>query len=164
MSFCSFDSCDWTAIPSVSTSTLAFSSHRLRVASSHGISETMATDPSRNGSITDTPRKAIGDAVKSVSDAAGAAIEAVSDAVPEATPLAPSLDTTALGNSLKDAATYSSETLEASLPRDRQAPERPERHRRHGGVEGCGPSSDPAKGQTSKETSSRMERDAHLLE
>ena len=36
--------------------------------------------------------------------------------MPEATPLAPSLDTTALGNSLKDAATYSSETLEASFP------------------------------------------------
>merc|ERR1719217_1347547 len=63
---------------------------------------------SRNGSITD---QAIGEAVKSVSDAAGAAIESISDAVPEATPLAPSLDTTALGNSLKDA----SESLEASF-------------------------------------------------
>ena len=71
---------------------------------------------SRNGSITDQAAQALGDAVKSVSDATGAAIQAVSDAVPEATPLAPSLDTTALGNSLKDAATYSSETLEASFP------------------------------------------------
>ena len=66
----------------------------------------------RNGSITDQAAQAIGEAVKSVSDAAGAAIEAVSDAVPEATPLAPSLDTTALGNSLKDA----SSSLEASFP------------------------------------------------
>ena len=71
---------------------------------------------SRNASITDQAAQALGDAVKSVSDATGAAIQAVSDAVPEATPLAPSLDTTALGNSLKDAATYSSETLEASFP------------------------------------------------
>ena len=70
----------------------------------------------RNGSITDQAAAALGEAAKSISDAAGAAIEAVSDAVPEATPLAPSLDTTALGNSLKDAATYSSETLEASFP------------------------------------------------
>ena len=76
----------------------------------------MATDPSRNASITDQAAAALGEAAKSISDAAGAAIEAVSDAVPEATPLAPSLDTTALGNSLKDAATYSSETLEASFP------------------------------------------------
>ena len=68
----------------------------------------------RNGSITDQAAQALGDAVKSVSDGVGAAIESISDAVPEATPLAPSLDTTALGNSLKDAATYSSETLEAS--------------------------------------------------
>ena len=66
----------------------------------------------RNGSITDQAAAALGDAAKSISDAAGAAIEAVADAVPEATPLAPSLDTTALGNSLKDA----SESLEASFP------------------------------------------------
>ena len=94
----------------MSTSTLAFSVNSTARIQSFG--ETMAT----NGSITDQAAQALGDAVKSVSDATGAAIQAVSDAVPEATPLAPSLDTTALGNSLKDAATYSSETLEASFP------------------------------------------------